>query len=244
MLMLVFFAGVGVLRAEPGIVVWKEQRFHNDGLARAFVFDNLKLSAEITWFYKGSERMAFEKHQFFAYVFVPPALPPELAEPEQFASFRQQFSELDAFAKRFASAARILNPQLEVMRGVIADYEAGQVYFSGEWMPRADYEARVAARDSLLRENAVQRLAERAKEARRQLAMEREEGRRYAYAYGFGAVSYLILLAAAIVRRMGRVRLVLILAPLLAAGWMTYRQGGYGWIKEHAEKISRCIGGG
>ena len=249
-LALAFFAGSVAAHAEKGIVVWKEQHFHNDDRARAFVFDRMKSSPEITWFYKGAERMGFEKTQFFEYLFVPPVLPAELAEAEQFASYRQQVAELDAFAKRFASAARILKPQLEVMRGVIADYEAGNVYFSGEWMPRAEYESRVASRDKLLRETASQREAARAKEAalhqseqrkdaRRQLAMEREEGRRYAYAYGFGLVLFLILLVTAIVRHMGRLMVGLILAPLLAAGWTTYHHGGFGWMKNHAEKISR-----
>jgi hypothetical protein len=249
MLILAIFAATGMVRAEKGIVVWKEQSFHNDDRARAFVFDRMKSSPEITWFYKDAERMGFEKNRFFEYLFMPLVLPAELAEPEQFSSYRQQFAELDAFASRFVSAARILKPQLEVMRGVIADYEAGQVYFSGEWMPRADYEVRVAERDNLLRETAALRQterekqaalleAERRKEGRRQLAMERVEGRRYAYAYGFGLVLLLILLATAIVRRMGRLLVVLILAPLLAAGWMTYHHGGYGWMKKHAEIIS------
>lgn len=246
---LAVFACSVAAHAEKGIVVWKEQRFHKDDLARAFVFDRMKSSPEITWFYMGSERMGFEKNRFFEYLSVPPALPPELAEPEQFASYRQQFAELNAFASRFPEAARILKSQLEVMRGVITDYEAGQVYFSGEWMPRADYEARVAERDKLLRETAALRQAEREKqaalleaerrkEARRQLALERAEGRRYAYAYGFGLVLYLILLVTAIVRRMGRLLVMLILAPLLAAGSMTYHHGGLDWMKRHAEKIS------
>lgn len=233
----------GVARAEWGIVVWKEQPFHDDASARAFVFDRMKPAGGITWFFKGSERMGFEKHRDFDHVLVPPALPPELAEPGQFASFRHQVAELETFAKRYAAAARILEPQLEVMRGVIADYEAGQVYFSGEWMPRADYEARVAARDRTLHENAARRQAELAEESRRLHAMERAEGRRLAYAYGSGVVLYLILLITSIVRRMRRTLVLLLLAPLLAAGWMTYRQGGYGWFKQHAEKVSRSLKG-
>jgi hypothetical protein len=73
--------------------------------------------------------------------------------------------------------------------------------------------------------------------------MQRAEGRRLAYAYGSGAVLYLILLVTSVVRRMRRMLLLLLLAPLLAAGWMTYRQGGYGWLKQHAEKISRSLKG-
>lgn len=240
LLMLGFAACAGMACAESGIVVWKEQRFHNDDRARAFVFDDMRATPEITWFSKGSQRMGFEKHQFFQYLLLPPSLPAELAEPEQLIPYRQQFAESNAFAKRFPSAARILKPQLDVMKDAIADFEAGQVYFSGEWMPRADYESKVAARDKILREKAARREAERLEAERKRQAMERKEGLRYAYAYGSGLLVFLILLVTSIVRRMGRLLVSLILAPMLAAGWMTYQHGSYSWIKQHAEKISRA----
>ncbi len=240
---LAIFAVSGAAHAENGIVVWKERHFHNDDRAQAFVFDHMKPSSEITWYHMGAERMGFEKNQFFKHILLPPSLPAELAEPEQLASYRQQFAELDAFATRFPAAAALLKAQLEVMRSVIADYEAGQVYFSGQWMPRADYEARVTSRDKKMREAAALREAGREKERReqasRQFAKELKEGRKYAYTYGFGLVMFLILLVTAIVRRMGRFLILLILAPITAAAWFSYKQQSYDWIQQHAEKISR-----
>jgi hypothetical protein len=251
MLMLVFCACGGMANAQKGIVVWKEQKYHKDESARAFVFDQMQVFPEIIWFSKGAERMGFQKHEFHEYVLFPPPLPAELAEPEQFASYRLQFTELGSFARRFPAVVGILKPQLERMREALAKYEAGQVYFSGEWMPRTDYEVKLAKRDSLLRQQAAERQAERAKRAgrleaerhaalRKSMEMERQEGCRYLYGYGFGITLYLILMVTAMVRDMRLLRNGLALALLLAMGWMTYDHGSLGWIEEHAQKIPQA----
>lgn len=210
----------GVALAQSGIVVWKDFPTQTDADVRMVAFDRMMTAGGTTWFYKGEKRRGFEKNQFFRYVIVPPSLPAELIKEEQYTKLHDHFDEISNFAKHFPGTGSILNPQLGVMRGVLDDFAAGKVYFTGKWMPRADYDKLMAERDAAI-------TRKRATSEQRQA-----DARNRAYATVGGIAIYLVFLIGACIRRLRKLILLLILLPSAAACWLTYRDGGYEWAKD------------
>lgn len=232
-LMLLLFVCLGSAHADTGIVVWrdwKDPKLKKNDEYRIFVFDEIRRTEHGQSFHKGAERKVFGKNDICNYIIVPPALPKELAEPDQIQAFENKISELKAFAKRFPISASVINPQLEVMNGVVADFDAGQVYSQGEWMARADYEVGKRKAESQM---LVQRELVSQKKADARLAI----GRKHAYLYGGGILLYLALLCVTFFRGMGFSLFVLIVGPMATAGWMSYQERGFEWINPHLKNI-------
>jgi len=235
----------GLAQAESWLVAWKEQPFHSDASAKVFVAERMEDKGPITWFHKGTQKKGFAKNEFFRCISLEPGVPAELTHPEQFASLKFHFEKLSGFAKQFPNAAEILNPQLATMRTMLDNYQAGQAWFAGKWIPQAECEAIIARRNSALRASAAQRqdLEHQRSEMlkfRRSDALERKqiEAHKLACVTTGGIAIYLVFLIGGMVRGLRKLVWLLLLAPCLAAGWLTYQEGGCDWAKNLQQHLA------
>jgi len=229
----------GVARAESWIVAWKEQSFHSDASAKAFVADRMQDMGAITWFYKGTWKKGFAKNEVFHFVSLEPGVPAELTNPEQCSSLKYQCEKLGGFARQYPNSAEILNPQLTAMRGMIENFQAGKAYFAGHWIAQSEYDTLIAKRNQALHSAAVQRQELERKQA---LALELQrlaaheqhqvEARKLAYATVAGLAIYLVFLIGGLARGLRKLVWLLLLLPCVAAGWFTYQEGGYDWTSK------------
>ena len=236
----------GVAVAESWIVAWKDQPFDSDASAKVFVCERIQDAGEVTWYYKNGRKKSFAKDQFFSTARVDPCVPAELVTQEQFDLLKYNFERLGGFAKRFPNAAAVLSPRLAVMRKMIVNFEGGQVYFSGTWMPDKEYAATIAKPNSSLHPATGQRQTAHPqgaelKELQRRDALEHQrlealgnhqaESQPLAYATVGGLAIYLIFLLRAMRRGLRKLVWLLLLLPCVAAGWLTYQEGGVAWAK-------------
>ena len=237
-------AASGLAVAESWLVAWKEQSFHSDASAKVLVADRMEDKGPIVWFYKGTQKKGFAKNEFYRFLSLEPGVPAELTNPEQFASLKFYFEKRSGFAKQFPSAAEILNPQLASMRAMIENYQAGNAYFAGKWMPQAECEAILTQRAAALRTAAAGRQTldhQRAeiRDFRQRDLRERKqvEARKLAYATVGGIAIYLVFLIGGLARGWRKLVWLLLLLPGLAAGWLTYQEGGYEWARTAQKRL-------
>lgn len=216
--------------AEIGVVVWKEQPFHSDAVARAFAFDRMKQAGPVTWFYNKTVSKSFEEHQSFQQIRYPQWPVGEIVQEEEFESLKFKLEELEGFAKKYSNAAGYLKGVIGSMRDAVSKYSSGNVFFNGGWVTRSEYDKLVFDRDELIRKNAKER--EESEKRLRVAQAQRQAGAkvRSRWILAGGGVGILLLLSAVITRSW---RMVLILVVVLAAcaGWFTYAESGFGWTQ-------------
>lgn len=242
----------GAAAAESWIVAWKEHPSDSDASAQVFVCDRIQEAGEITWFHKGERKKSFTKEQFYRSARLEPGVPAELTTQEQFDLLTYNFTRLSDFAKQFPNANEVLGPRLVTMRKMIGNYEAGKIYSFGKWAPRKDNTAArskpglsqntsslhpgaAPRKDTNQQADEIQELQRRADlETQRLDALEHKqaETRKLAYTTVGGIAIYLVLLIGAILHRMPKTIVLLLLLPGLAAGWMRYQDGDFQWAKK------------
>ena len=241
-----FLATGGAALAESWIVAWKAQPYDSDASAKVFVCDRIQDAGEVTWYYKNGQKKSFAKDQFFRSARIDPSVPAELTTQEHFDLLKYNFARLSDFARQFPNAAAILRPRLVTMRQMVANFEAGKVYYSGIWMPTKEYAATIAKSNSSLHPATGKRQAGNPQgtdlpELQRRDALEQQrlaalagqeaQSRTLAYAGVGGFVLYLVFLLRAMRRGLRKLVWLLLLLPCAAAGWLTYQEGGTEWAK-------------
>jgi hypothetical protein len=229
-----------------GVVVWKEQAYHADASAKALWFDRMESEGPVTWFHlaemrKGypnqhvvGSRKGFENHQPFRYITVDqrPAL--ELMRNSGLPALDEQIGKLAAFARQYPAAAPLLAPRVQELDAVRRQYGGGTIFHEGRWMPIAEYEQLKARRDAAEvqnRENAA-----RQAQIDRQAAMRQRAN----WLLG-GAAGSVLLLVAGMLLRLRWLAWSALLVLLCGGGWLTWSEGGYGWLRELEQTATRLV---
>jgi hypothetical protein len=219
--------------AEIGVVVWKEQPFHNDKTARAFAFDSMKRSGLITWFYNGTVNKSFEPHTFVQHIRFPQWPPGEIVAQEDFDSLKFKLGELESFANKYPNAAGYLEGMIGSMREAVSKFSAGNVFFNGAWVTRSEHAKLVSQRNEAISKNVAERelyqkhLYQVAQEA---MKAQQEAKKTSLWILASSGVWLLLLLLAMLIRSWVTVSF-LVIVLLVVAGWFTYTESGFGWIE-------------
>jgi hypothetical protein len=218
-----------------GIVVWKEQPFHADASAKALMFDQMKVAGPVTWFFFGKSRKGFEKNQQYSYIQFHD-WPPELILKEKGLDYlKNHYAKLNAFAKKYPSAGVLLKPRLEQMSAVSQQFDIGTIQVDGKWIPISEYEEHVRLKKMSERQHEEEELTKRQAEIRR-------SGDQKVMLMLLVAGVGLVLVVVARLLNMRRIALGIFLALALAAGWLTYEEGGYGWAQKMQGKFLEMCG--
>jgi len=215
--------------AEIGVVVWKDQPFHNDKTARAFAFDSMKRSGLITWFYNGAVNKSFEPHTFVEHIRFPQWPPGEIVVQEDFDSLKFKLGELESFANKYPNAAGYLEGMIGSMREAVSKFSAGNVFFNGTWVTRSEHAKLVSQRNEAISKNARER-EEESKKLR--VEAQRDADARYrSQVILIGGGVWLLLLLGALLTRSWKIASTLLLVMAGVAGWFTYANSGFGWTE-------------
>jgi len=250
-----FFAlTLGAAKAEPGIVTWKEQAYHADATAKAFYFESMKQIGPVTFFYQGDRRMSFERQQPFDFTFIPGSLTEVSGKTA--SDLKIDFEKLSGFALKYPAAGVMLKARLEQMSDYLKNYQAGEVYVSGKWVSLSEYEKIVAAPVRV--KSVAEVIPSTVKQVVKSDDSERDREKPVIKvlpadsdvpATVFVPVNhrqirlatcavYLVALIVLASRGKGRLMLVFLFLPLIAAfGWFTYEADGLGWTEKLPEKI-------
>ena len=216
--------------AEIGVVVWKEQPFHSDSVARAFAFERMKQAGPVTWFYNKTYSKSFEEHQSFQQIRYPQWPVGEIVQQEDFESLKFKLSELEAFAKKYPNAAGYLKGVIGSMRDASSKFSAGNVFFNGTWVTRAEYDKLVFERDELIRKNAKER--EESEKRLRALNAKQEANTKARSQWILaGGGLWLLLLLVASTTGSWKIVSILLIVLTAVAGWFTYAYSGFGWTE-------------
>jgi hypothetical protein len=233
-LVCVFLFPSGIAKAaEIGVVVWKEQPFHNDASSRAFAYDRMKQSGPITWFYNGATGKSFEKHQLFQQMRFPQWPVGEIVDQHDFESLKFKLGELEAFSQKYPNAAVLLDGMIRSMRDAEGKFSSGKVFFGGSWITKEQYGNLAAQRNELLKKSSKEheelgkKLRSQAEKASKHQEANTQQLSKWIQLAG-GA--WLLLLLLALLAKSKRMLSVLVLALAAVAGWLTYKESGFGWI--------------
>lgn len=225
-----FAATLGAARAQPGIVTWKEQAFHKDASAKAFYFESMKQMGPITWFYQGNRRMSFERYQSFDLIFIPGSLA-ELSGKNE-PDLRIDFDKLSAFAAKYPAAGVMLKARLDQMSDYLKNYQAGEAYVAGTWVPLSKFEKITTLEQPEVSVDEVPAVV--------QTSSSRIQ---FPQVVRAACAGYLVVLLVLVFLGKGRVGLFLLPLPLLVIfGWFTYEEGGFGWTRNMAGRMKEIPG--
>ena len=219
--------------AEIGVVVWKEQQFHSDKTARAFAYDNMKRSGQVTWFYNGTVGKRFEPQTFVQHIRFPQWPPGEIVTQEDFDSLKFKLGELEAFAEKYPNAAGYLEGMIGSMREAVSKYSGGNVFFNGGWVTRSEHGRLVFQRNEAISKNAKEREIESRKlRAREAEQAQRDTDTKYRSLWIMigGGVLFLFMLESLLARRW-KIASAFAVALIAIAGWLTYAESGFGWAE-------------
>jgi hypothetical protein len=216
----------GQALADSWIVAWKKQPLQSDASANVFVCERMTEEGDVTWFYKGSQKKGFQNNQFFRCARLQPALPDDLTNSEECGLIKARCEKLADFTKQFPKAAEFADPVVAEMQAGIDKFKAGKVRVKGKWIVRPDTLA-VAAQHKGSASVSADALEDQRIEA---LELKRLNARKIAFATVGGIAIYLVFLLGALIRFRIRMALIMILLPLMGAGWLTYQEGGIDWF--------------
>jgi hypothetical protein len=223
----------GELKA-GGIVVWKEQSYHADASARAMAFDRMKSAGPVTLFYSGKFQRGFEKHQIYSYIEFNERTPEEILKQEGLDSLKNRYAALSSFARRYPNAGVLMKARLEHMRAVSEEFNTGTIQVDGKWVPIAEYEQQIYRTKKAVRQR------EEAEAEQRQSELREEAALRTKWISGAVVTAFGLLLLVLVLRR-PKLALAVLLPLALGAGWLTYKDGGFGWAEELQAKIAELM---
>ena len=221
--------------AEIGVVVWKEQPFHSDAVARAFAFERMKQAGPVTWFYNKTYSKSFEEHQSFQQIRYPQWPVGEIVQEEDFESLKFKLEELEGFAKKYPNAAGYLKGVIGSMRDAVSKYSSGNVFFNGTWITRAEHEKLVAQRDEVIKKyklerEELERKLQKEVEAKLKLKMATDTQQRSTLILVVLGVWLFLVMIAGITKSWGAISILMVILAVVA-GWFTYAESGFGWTE-------------
>lgn len=225
---LIWCLATGAAAAEAWIVAWKDHPTDSDASARVFVCDRIQDAGDVTWFHTGARKKSFAQSQSFSYARMEPSVPTALTNQEQFDSLKYHFERLSGFARQYPNSHEFLVPRLATMRNMIGSFQAGKVYSSGKWIARNDYLATI---EKTQRAHSPATGPDRNHPGSPGVESPRAAARMLAYVTLGGIAIYLVFLIGAMVRGLRKLVWLLILLPCLAAGWLSYQEGGCEWAR-------------
>ena len=246
---LVFFAMTTGIGNAGGILVWKEKPFHTDKSAKALLFDEMKVFPTITWFYYGGTQKlqrGFEKHEFYRYIPFPNCPPPEVTEQEQADSIKYNVEKLRDFVQKFPNAEEVLKPHFAATADTLHQFETGNVYFIGKWMPRAEYERIQNDRsqfitteeERLTRKIALRRQKEKDDKIRNLIELTNQAAKTRSIRILVAYSIYFALLLLTFRRKKLTPLIILLLIGILGTSWLTYGVGEFSWATGLFENLS------
>ncbi len=216
-------------------MVWKEQPFHADASAKALLFDQMKVTGPVTWFFFGKNRKGFEKNQPYSYIQFHDWSPEIILKEKGLDYLKNHYAKLNAFAKKHPSAGELLKPRLEQILSVSQQFDTGTIQVDGKWVSISEYEEHVRRAKRSERQREEEEMLKRQAEIRR-------SGDQKVTLMLLVAGLGLVLIVVARLLKMRRIALGIFLALALAAGWLTYKEDGYGWAQEMRRKIVEMSG--
>ena len=156
-----------------GVLVYKNQNFHEDSLAKALVYTSLDAQGRITWVQTGNKRIRFENHQFHTWVPFRSTLPDQLVTPEEIGAFVSERKKVRDFAERFPEAKPLLAANLQRYAEAENEIARGNVRHQGRWLSRSALESKLKQETEAA--ETERRMREQEETARRQAEAERLE---------------------------------------------------------------------
>lgn len=138
-----------------GVAALKEQPFHRDSSARAFVYSQILDSRGPHLRLVGSRRnVEILRTHLVARIELPEAIPDRLLEEHDVTPLRELLTDVRNFTTRYSRAEPVLRPYYDSLRGHINRFDAGNVRFEGNWMTRKEL---ASIRETRRRELQVER---------------------------------------------------------------------------------------
>lgn len=141
--------------AGDGVLIYKNQSFHSDALARVVPYETARSEGFVTWITAAGKTFRFEKTQYFICVDLFDDLPPSILTREESAQIASRVEQMASLSTRFKEAAPHMAQSLTLLREADANLRAGKVRQDGQWITREKYEEGFARKEL----EAVERLA-------------------------------------------------------------------------------------
>ncbi len=129
----------------PGIALVKPQPWSKEDQATALEFQGVSNHTGYYQFRTAKQSALQVPTAKVVTLILSPDVPPTLSSPGQRAALQKTVDELAASAKRFPSAARLLDQAAAPLKADLQKYDAGSVKDSGQWLPRSTYFQQKAA---------------------------------------------------------------------------------------------------
>ncbi len=207
---------------ESGILVWKSQPFHADTAANATIYNKVESIGPMTRFSSNGQKLSFNTGQYFRHIAFPDQAMIQFTEDADYVEMQRSYQELAGFAKQYAKAEPLLVARLEHMTKILKGYKDGKVYYDAKWMPRAEY---ISLFTTQKEANTLKKKQANAKENQKRKVII------------IGVLTFTILLIITLVLRKWKGAGLLLLIPLVGAGWLTYKENGYEWSKKIPEHL-------
>jgi len=130
---------------KPGIALVKPQPWSKEDQATALEFQGVSNHTGYYQFRTAKQSALQVPTAKVVTLILSPDLPPTLSSASQRAALQKTVDELAASAKKFPSAARLLDQAAAPLKADLQKYDAGSVKESGQWLPRSSYFQQKAA---------------------------------------------------------------------------------------------------
>ena len=123
-----------------GVLVTKEQVFHADSSAKAFIFESIKDVGPHFVIETKAGTSLMDKSKFMRYIELPPGIAKNVFCDEHVDSIRNKIVEITSFCERFPSSKPLFQDRIDLLMRTVSSFESGFVCFESKWMRSQDFE--------------------------------------------------------------------------------------------------------
>ncbi|MGC4015596.1 MAG: serine protease [Luteolibacter sp.] len=123
-----------------GVAVVKEQNYHRDESATAFVYlERIDSGAPFVKFKTSTSESVVDRSKLAGYVDVPSSIPANVRNEEEATILRQTIQQMTAFASRFPKSEPLLKANIESFSKHLKEFDDGKIRLNGTWITRAEF---------------------------------------------------------------------------------------------------------
>lgn len=157
-----------------GILVYKNQPFHSNNLAHAFVYQRIEPQGAVTWATTSGRRIGFEKTQFHVWAELPGSLPNEIISDAAKGWLASQIAPIEKIRKDYPQTIAMTDRTFTMLDEAQTNIRAGKIRHGGAWIELKAFQNAISAKENEARAKERVRAEAESSRLREEAANERK----------------------------------------------------------------------
>lgn len=157
-----------------GILVYKNQRFHSNNLAHAFIYQQIEPQGVVTWATTSGQRIRFEKTQFHVWAELPSSLPNEIISDAEKAWLASQIAPIEKIRNDYPQTIAMTDRTFTMLDEARTNIRAGKIRHEGAWIELEAFKTAISAKENEARAKERVRAEAESSRLREEAANERK----------------------------------------------------------------------